>query len=94
MEIKTMKTIKLELEDDKEVYIMYEKPEPNVYECKVFAGKKNFGDLSHQFGFPVPIEQDIGIRVDTDEHYEEDIIRLVLTNIANDNFHWDEEMFS
>lgn len=93
MEIKKINTIKLEFKDDNEIYIMYTKPEPHIYECEVYAGKKQFGDLAHQFGFPVPQQYDIGIRVDSDEHYEEDIINLVMTNVNEGTIHWDADFF-
>lgn len=93
MESKKINAIKLELEDDKEILITYEKPEPNKYECKIYVGKKEFGDLSYQVGFPVPLEHNIGIRVDSDEHYEEDIVKFVMLNVKEGTIKWDKKFF-
>lgn len=86
-------TIKLELEDSKEIYIMYEKTKANKYICSVYAGNKFYGNLVHQFGLEVPQEVEIGIRTNSDDNFEEDMIELVLNNVANDNIIWEENSF-
>ena len=86
-------TIKLELEDSKEIYIMYEKPGAKKYMVSIYAKLKFNGDLIHQFGFEVPQASETGIRIDTDEHFEEDIIELALNNAANGNIIWEQELF-
>ena len=93
MLINKIKTLKLELNENKEIYIMYEKPENNKYICSVYAGNKFYGNLVHQFGLEVPQEVEIGIRTNSDDSFEEDIIELVLNNVANDNIIWEEETF-
>lgn len=93
VEITNIKTIKLELDEDREIYIMYEKPEEHKYECKIYVGKKDFGNLAFHVGFPVPLEHNIGIRVDSDEHYEEDIVKMVMLNVEQETIKWDKKFF-
>lgn len=88
-----IKTLKVELNNYKEIYIIYEKPENNKYMVSIYAKLKFNGDLIHQFGFEVPQIAETGIRIDTDEHFEEDIIELALNNAANGNIIWEQELF-
>lgn len=88
-----IKTLKVELNENQEIYIMYEKPEANKYMVSIYAKLKFNGDLIHQFGFEVPQASETGIRIDTDEHFEEDIIELALNNAANGNIIWEQELF-
>ena len=90
MKVSKIATMKLEIDTNKEIYIMYEKPEDTKYICSVYAGNKFYGNLVHQFGLEVPQEVEIGIRTNSDDNFEEDIIELVLNNVANDNIIWEE----
>jgi len=83
--ITSIKTLKLEIDETQEVYVMYEKPKTNKYVVSVYAKLKCNGDLIHQFDIEEPQAVETGIRIDTDEHFEEDIIELVLNNAANGN---------
>ena len=93
MKVSKIATIKLEIDTNKEIYIMYEKAEDTKYICSVYAGNKFYGNLIHQFGLEVPQEIETVIRTNSDDNFEKDIIELVLNNAANGNIIWDEEMF-
>ena len=82
-------TLKVELNDCKDIYIMYEKPDTNKYLVSIYAKLKFNGDLIHQFDLEVPEVSETDIRTDTDEHFEEDITELVLNNAANGNIIWE-----
>ena len=69
---------------------MYEKPETNKYAVSVYAKLKCNDDLIHQFGSELPQAVETGIRTDTDKHFEEDITELVLNNVANGKFVWND----
>lgn len=86
--VTSIKTLKLEINETQEVYAMYEKPETDKYVVSVYAKLKCNGDLIHQFGLELPQAVGMGIRTDTDEHFEEDMIKLVLDNVANGKFVW------
>lgn len=85
-----IKTLRLEINGTQEVYVMYEKPETNKYKVSIYAKLKCNGDLIHQFGLELPQEVGTGIRTDTDEHFEEDMIELVLDNVANGSIVWND----
>ena len=91
--VERLTTLKLELEDDKEIYVMYKKPEPNKYRCDVILGKKGWGLLEYWAGLYVPQEVETGIRTDSDAHFEKDIIGLIFNNIGNDNLDWNGRTF-
>ena len=86
--ITSIKTLRLEINGTQEVYVMYEKPESKKYVVSVYAKLKCNDDLIHQFGSKLPQAVETGIRTDTDEHFEEDITELVLNNVANGKFVW------
>lgn len=88
-----IKIIKLELVDNKEIIIEYEKPEKNRYVFSVTAHNLQTGSYVNQFLSEVPQKADTKVRVDSDEHFEDDIITLALNNVANGNIIWDEEIF-
>ena len=91
--ITNIKTLRVEINRTQEVYVMYEKPETDKYVVSVYAKLKCTGDLIHQFGLELPQAVGTGIRTDTDEHFEEDIIELALNNAANGNIIWEQELF-
>lgn len=82
-------TLKVELNDYKEIYIMYEKPDTNKYLVSIYAKLKFNGDLIHQFDLEVPEVAETDIRTDSDECFEENITELVLNNAANGNIIWE-----
>ena len=82
-------TLKVELNNCKDIYIMYEKPDTNKYLVSIYAKLKFNGDLIHQFDLEVPEVAEADIRTDTDDHFEEDIIELALNNAANGNIIWE-----
>lgn len=90
--IEELKTIKLELDGGKEIYVMYEKPEVNKYVVSIYAKSKDEGNMIHQFGLELPQQACTDIRTNSDRDFEEDIIELVLNNVANNNIVWEDNL--
>ena len=90
-------TIKLELEDGKEIYIMYEKPEAHKYICRIYSGVKKYGFIMNNWTVEFPIKEDdifygdipfMNIRTDSDENFEKDICEFALNENEKGNLYW------
>ena len=75
--MKKLNTIKLELCNEKDVYIIYEKLENGKYECSVYVSSKDEADLQFDFGTVFPQEAETGIRTTSTEEFEEDICQMI-----------------
>ncbi len=75
--MKKLNTIKLELCNEKDVYIIYEKLENGKYECSVYVSPKDEADLQFDFGTVFPQETETGIRTTSTEEFEEDICQMI-----------------
>ena len=93
MLINITKTLKLELIGNKEIIIEYEKPGPNNYVASIEAHDRQIGQYVDQ-DLRTPLQKDYRkIRVDSDEHFEEDIIAAVLEKVENGSIIWKYEVY-
>ena len=76
-----LKTLKLELSNERSIYIIYKKTEIGQYECSVYLETEDKADLHFCFGSVFPQEAETGIRITSDEAFEEDISRLAINYV-------------
>ena len=82
-----LKTLKIELSNEKNIYIIYEKTDNGKYECSIYLENEDEADLRFCFGSLFPQEAETGIRTSTDKAFEEDISRLAI-NYVKENCLW------